>query len=87
MNNQELLLKSIRKQLSATSLNDEIATVLNISYDAAHRRVSGKSKFSIEETVALANHYNISLDAFNNLQALPQIYYCFSDAHLRHINV
>lgn len=63
MNKQELFLKAIRKQLSATSLNDEIATVLNISYDAAHRRVSGKSKFSIEETVALANHYNISLDA------------------------
>ena len=63
MNNQELLLKAIRQQLSASSLNDEIATVLNISYDAAHRRVSGKSKFSIEETVALANHYNISLDA------------------------
>lgn len=63
MNNQELLLKTIRKQLSATSLNDEIAGVLNISYDAAHRRVSGKSKFSIEETVTLANHYSISLDA------------------------
>lgn len=63
MNNQDLLLKAIRQQLSAASLNDEIATVLNISYDAAHRRVSGKSKFSIEETVLLANHYSISLDA------------------------
>lgn len=63
MNNQELLLKAIRKQLSTNSLNDEIAGVLNISYDAAHRRVSGKSKFSIEETVTLANFYNISMDA------------------------
>ena len=63
MSSQDLLLKAIRQQLTATSLNDEIATVLSISYDAAHRRVSGKSKFSIEETVALANHYNISLDA------------------------
>ena len=63
MNNQELLLKEIRKQLSiSTSLNDEIASVLNISYDAAHRRVSGKSKFSIDETLQLANHFNISLD-------------------------
>lgn len=44
-------------------MNEEIAGVLNISYDAAHRRVSGKSKFSIEETVALSNHYNISLDS------------------------
>lgn len=64
MNNQELLLKAIRKELKAkNSINEEIAGILNISYDAAHRRVSGKSKFSIEETVALANHYNISLDA------------------------
>jgi len=64
MNYQELLLKQIRKQISdKQSANDTIATVLQISYDAAHRRVSGKSKFSIEETVLLANHYNISLDA------------------------
>jgi hypothetical protein len=63
MNYQELLLKQIRKQLSdKQSINDEIASVLQISYDAAHRRVSGKSKFSIDETVQLANHYNISLD-------------------------
>jgi hypothetical protein len=68
MNNQDSLLKAIRNQLNGkNSINDEIAAVLNISYDAAHRRVSGKSKFSIEETVLLANYYNISLDAlFSN---------------------
>ena len=44
------------------SINEEIASILNISYDAAHRRVSGKSKFSIDETVALAHHFNFSLD-------------------------
>lgn len=64
MNRQEQLLKEIRKQLlPSSSLNDEIAVVLNISYDAAHRRVSGKSKFSIEETILLCHHYNISMDA------------------------
>lgn len=63
MSNQELLLKEIRKQLSiSTSLNDEIASILNISYDASHRRVSGKSKFSMDETLHLASHFNISLD-------------------------
>jgi hypothetical protein len=63
MNYQEVLLKQIRNQLSdKQSINDEIASVLQISYDAAHRRVSGKSKFSIDETMQLANHYNISLD-------------------------
>jgi hypothetical protein len=63
MNYQETLLKQIRKQISnKQSINEEIASVLQISYDASHRRVSGKSKFSIDETVQLANHYNISLD-------------------------
>lgn len=64
MNPQELLLKTIRIHLSKeTSLIDEIASVLDISYDASHRRVSQKSKFSIEETVLLCNHYGISMDA------------------------
>lgn len=64
MANQELLLKAIRKHLSKeTSLIDDIAAVLNISYDASHRRVSMKSKFSIEETVLLCNHYGIAMDA------------------------
>ena len=64
MSNQELLLKEIRKSLKEQqSIIDEIAVVLNISYDASHRRVSLKSKFSIEESVKLCNHYSISLDA------------------------
>jgi hypothetical protein len=63
MNNQEVLLREIRKQLSSSSsLNEEIAAVMQCSYDAAHRRVSGKSKFSIDETILLANHFNISMD-------------------------
>lgn len=63
MKNQEVLINQIRKQLSLKdSLNDVISSVLNISYDAAHRRVSGKSKFSIDEAVQLASHFNISLD-------------------------
>lgn len=75
MTNQELLLKQIRKQLSESiSMNDEIASVLSISYDASHRRVSGKSKFSIDETILLANHYNISLDTlfFHNEKVIVE---------------
>lgn len=68
MNNQETLLNEIRKQLSpSSSLNDAIAVALDISYDAAHRRVSGKSKFSIDETILLCQHFNLSLDTiFHN---------------------
>lgn len=61
---QELLLKQIRSKIGDKSLNDEIANVLNISYDAAHRRTSMKSKFSLEESLVLAKFYNISLDGF-----------------------
>lgn len=61
---QELLLKQIRSKIGDKSLNDEISNVLNISYDAAHRRTSMKSKFSLEESLVLAEFYNISLDQF-----------------------
>ncbi len=63
MNNQSILLGIIRKLLTKnSSLIEEIATVLEISYDASHRRVSEKSKFSIEETVKLCQHFSISMD-------------------------
>ncbi len=63
MDNQDILLKSIRRKLGkSVSVIDAIAAVLNISYDAAHRRVSQKSKFSIEEAVVLCRHYSLSMD-------------------------
>lgn len=61
---QESLLKEIRKKIGDKSLNDEIANILNISYDAAHRRTSLKAKFSFEEGLELAKHYQISLNQF-----------------------
>ncbi|SDJ36590.1 helix-turn-helix domain-containing protein [Chryseobacterium jejuense] len=61
---QETLLKEIRRKIGDKSLNDEIANILNISYDAAHRRTSLKAKFSFEEALELAKYYQISLDQF-----------------------
>lgn len=61
---QEILLKHIRKKIGDKSLNDEIANILNISYDAAHRRTSLKAKFSFEEALELAKYYQISLNDF-----------------------
>ena len=52
------------QKIGEKSLNDEIANILNISYDAAHRRSSSKAKFSFEEALELAKHYQISLDQF-----------------------
>jgi len=63
MKYQQLFLKEIRSKIpKSVSLIDEIATVLEISYDASHRRISEKSKFSIDETIQLADHFSISLD-------------------------
>jgi hypothetical protein len=60
---QKQLLEKLKTELPAgTSLNEAVATALDISYDAAHRRTSGKSKFSLEESVLLAKYYNLSLD-------------------------
>ena len=61
---QEALLKEIRRKIGEKSLNDEIANILNKSYDAAHRRTSMKAKFSLEESIELAKYYQISLDQF-----------------------
>ena len=61
--NQETLLQAIRQKIGNTaSLIEEIATILEISYDAAHRRTAHKSKLTIDETIQLAKHYGISLD-------------------------
>jgi BetR domain len=63
MEAQDELIRIIRNKIdNQSSMNDCIAIALNISYDAAHRRVSGKSKFTIDETIELAKYYNISLD-------------------------
>lgn len=60
---QAQLLSEIKKVLPAnTSLIDAIAQTLDISYDAAHRRSSLKSKLSLSESVALAKQYKLSID-------------------------
>ena len=60
---QQQLLKHLKTELPPnTSLNEAVAVALEISYDAAHRRTSGKSKFSLEEGIILAKYYDLSLD-------------------------
>ncbi|MDC8003236.1 hypothetical protein POV27_04195 [Aureisphaera galaxeae] len=60
----------IRKRLPAnTSLIEEIAEALDISYDAAHRRTSLKSKLSLEESMQLARRFHISLDGLHDVSS------------------
>ena len=37
-------------------------TVLDIGYDAAYRRINSKTNLTLEESVKLARHYNMSLN-------------------------
>lgn len=60
---QERLINAVTKKIGKhQSLIDAVAHALDISYDAAHRRISMKSKFSMEEAVLLSQHFDISLD-------------------------
>jgi hypothetical protein len=60
---QEFFLSKLKDALPANvSLIDTVAEILDISYDAAHRRTSMKSKLSLEEAVKLSRHFNMSID-------------------------
>ncbi|MEL6812083.1 MAG: hypothetical protein AAFP76_12185 [Bacteroidota bacterium] len=62
---QEVFIRSIRALLPENrSIIDEVSGILNLSYDAAYRRVNCKTALSLEEAVQLAKHFKLSL---NNL--------------------
>lgn len=50
------------KMSNNNSFPDEIASVLDIGYDAAYRRINLKTNLSLEESVKLAKHFKISLN-------------------------
>jgi hypothetical protein len=50
------------KSQGHTSFVEELASILDIGYDAAYRRINLKTNLSLEESVILAKHYNISLN-------------------------
>lgn len=60
---QEQFIRQIQAHIPANhSIIDDVAAVLNISYDAAYRRINNRTSLSLEEGVALAKHYKISLN-------------------------
>ncbi|MDP5106899.1 MAG: hypothetical protein NWQ31_12100, partial [Polaribacter sp.] len=44
------------------SFIDEIADVLDISYDAAYRRIKGKTSLTLSESLQLSNRFNFNLN-------------------------
>jgi len=49
------------------SFIEEVAFILDINYDAAYRRVSGKTQISLSDAVKLSKHFKISLNQLYNL--------------------
>ncbi len=50
------------KSQGNTSFVEELADILDIGYDAAYRRINLRTNLSLEESVNLAKHYNVSLN-------------------------
>ena len=60
---QEQFIKYLKaKSQDNTSFVEVIASILDIGYDAAYRRVNNKTSLSIEEGVKLARYYKVSLN-------------------------
>lgn len=60
---QDQFIKFLKaKSQKNTSFADEIASVLDIGYDAAYRRINSNTSLTFEEGIKLAKHYKISLN-------------------------
>ena len=60
---QSQFIKYLRdKSANNIKFVDEIASVLDIGYDAAYRRINLKTNLTLEEGIKLAKYYNISLN-------------------------
>ncbi|GAA4290018.1 hypothetical protein [Aestuariibaculum suncheonense] len=60
---QELFIQSLKNKTNNTnSFVNEIAEILDIGYDAAYRRINLKTSLTLDESVKLAKHFNISLN-------------------------
>ncbi|MDD7915253.1 hypothetical protein [Polaribacter ponticola] len=68
MKSEEKLFNFIRKKVpESLSFTDEIAQVLEINYDAAYRRISGKTAVSLQEVLKLMEAFDFSItDVFSD---------------------
>ena len=63
MKSEEKLFKFIRNKVpNSVSFVDEIAQVLGVNYDAAYRRITGKTTLALNDVLKLMNAYNFSVD-------------------------
>ena len=67
MNYQEKLILRINASLpSGQSLAPILSDLLDVSMDSAYRRISGKTLFSLEGSIKIAEHFIIGLDSLKN---------------------
>jgi plasmid maintenance system antidote protein VapI len=65
---QQLFFEQIRNQVPDNlSFVHEIASLLEISYDSAYRRIRGEKELSLEEMLRLGEKFSVSLDSVFNL--------------------
>ena len=50
------------KSNNKISFIEEVSFVLDINYDAAYRRINGKTKLSLEDSIKLSKHFKVSLN-------------------------
>jgi hypothetical protein len=73
---EEKLFNYIKLKLPKNvSIINKISDVLDISYDAAFRRINGKASLNLSETIKLSNHFNIDIsnlfaEAENNTEKI-----------------
>lgn len=67
-NNPQKYLFEYIKNISRNRVNivDDISTLLNISNDAAYRRIRGEKQLSLDELVKISQYYNLSIDSILN---------------------
>lgn len=69
METQQLFFQQIKQGLpNHLALVDEIAELLQISYDSAYRRIRGEKSLSMGELQKLSSKFNISLDTLFSLK-------------------
>lgn len=64
---QERLIERITRSLPpGQSLAPILSDLFNISLDSAYRRINGKTHFTIDEALLLAEHFTLSIDGLKN---------------------
>jgi len=68
LKHQEIFIKKLKSRVhNKLSFIDLISSILQINYDAAYRRVNNKTSLSLNESIVLAKHFNVSLNVLYNV--------------------